>query len=39
MSQPHFPVVFVSEGWESLTGYSISEVVGVGISAILEVSQ
>ena len=39
VSQPHFPVVFVSEGWESLTGYSISEVVGVGISAILEVSQ
>ena len=39
VSQPHFPVVFVSEGWESLTGYSINEVVGVGISASLDVSQ
>ncbi|CAI5494222.1 unnamed protein product [Closterium sp. Naga37s-1] len=36
VSQPRQPVVFVNEGWEEITGYSIEHVVGLHCGSILQ---
>ncbi|GJP32188.1 hypothetical protein CLOM_g6894 [Closterium sp. NIES-68] len=36
VSQPRQPVVFVNEGWEEITGYSIEQVVGLHCGSILQ---
>jgi len=38
VSQPGQPIVFVNEGWEQITGYSIEDVVGLKCGALLQVS-
>ena len=37
VSQPGQPIVFVNEGWEHITGYSIKDVVGMNCGALLQV--
>nr|AML79120.1 putative LOV domain-containing protein [Staurodesmus convergens] len=36
VSQPGQPIVFVNEGWERITGYSIEDVVGMKCGALLQ---
>nr|AML79123.1 putative LOV domain-containing protein [Cosmarium subtumidum] len=36
VSQPGQPIVFVNEGWERITGYSIEDVVGLKCGALLQ---
>jgi PAS domain-containing protein len=38
VSQKGQPIVFVNEGWENITGYSIQEVLGAHCGSLLEVS-